>query len=134
MTEAATDDGGTRAADYSDETSTFGDRLVLAREAVGMTQRELAHRIGVKLPTLRNWEEDRAEPRANRFSLLAGMLNVSMGWLMSGQGAAPVEQPGDAADHILRSCLKDLHDLRADQARLMDRIGRIERQLGKVIG
>lgn len=128
MTET-TDDARAQAADYTDATSTFGDRLALAREAVGVSQKELAARIGVKLPTLRNWEEDRAEPRANKFQLLAGMLNVSMGWLMSGQGAAPVEHPGGSSERIIRSCLADLHELRTDQAQMADKIARVEKRL-----
>lgn len=126
------DGTGVQAADYTDETSTFGDRLSLAREAVGVSQKELAARIGVKLPTLRNWEEDQAEPRANKFQLLAGMLNVSMGWLMSGQGTAPVEHPGGSSERIIRSCLADLHELRAGQVQIADKIARIEKRLRAV--
>ena len=78
--------------DYTDATSTFGDRLGLAREAMGLSQAELAERIGVKAATLRNWEEDRAEPRANKLQMLAGLLNAPMIWLMSGQGEAPARE------------------------------------------
>ena len=42
--------------------------------------------MGIRPQTLRNWEEDRAEPRANRLQMLAGMLDVSLVWLMSGRG------------------------------------------------
>jgi len=56
---------------YSDETATFGDRLSGVREALGMTQTELAERLEVRLATLMAWEEDRAEPRANRLQMLA---------------------------------------------------------------
>lgn len=123
------------ARDYTDETSTFGDRLVLAREAMGLAQAQLAHRIGIKLQTLRNWEEDRSEPRANKLQMLAGMLNVSMVWLMSGQGAAPglpgkVVGGGAAA----RACLADLRSLRADQSRIAERMARLEKRLRAALG
>ena len=71
---------------FDPETSTFGDRVAGAREIAKMTQEELAKRIGVKLVTLRNWENDMAEPRANKLSMLAGMLNVSIMWLLEGEG------------------------------------------------
>ena len=100
-------DGGDHAPDYSDETSTFGDRLVLARETVGMDQAQLARRLGVRLQTLRNWEEDRAEPHANKLQMLAGMLNVSMVWLMSGTGAAPAPADAGAAAALVRGCVAE---------------------------
>ncbi len=125
------------AEDYTDAAATFGDRLVRAREAAGISQAELAHRIGVKLQTLRNWEEDRAEPRANRLQMLAGMLNVPMVWLMSGQGTPPeTEGPtpsamaGDAnGPGLVQDCLSELRGLRADQAQIVERMGRLEKRL-----
>ncbi len=114
--------------DYSDETSTFGDRLVLAREAVGLTQAQLAGRIGIKVQTLRNWEEDRSEPRANKLQMIAGMLNVSMGWLMSGLGEAPAASASDA-DGEVSAILSDLRGLRGEQARLAEKMARIEKRL-----
>jgi transcriptional regulator with XRE-family HTH domain len=111
--------------DYTDETATFGDRLALAREAIGLDQAQLAQRMGIKRQTLQDWEEDRAEPRANRLQLLAGMLNVSMVWLMTGQGSAP--RSGRPAG--VEACLFDLRDLRAEQTRLLERLERIETRL-----
>jgi transcriptional regulator with XRE-family HTH domain len=117
------------ALDYTDATSTFGDRLALAREALGLGQDELAGRMGVAPATLREWEEDRAEPRANRLQLLAGMLNVSLVWLMSGEGGAP--RAGRAEADV---CLAELGALRDEQARLADRLGRIEARLRAALG
>jgi HTH-type transcriptional regulator, cell division transcriptional repressor len=119
-------------ADYSDETSTFGDRLVLAREALGLDQAQLAHRIGVKLQTLRNWEEDRSEPRANRLQMLAGMLNVSMIWLMSGEGEVPRAvnlSDGPAAGDVLA----ELRRIHHDQRQIAGRMSRLEKRLRAVL-
>ena len=71
---------------FSNEAATFGDRLSAAREAAGLTQEDLAARLGVRMTTLQAWEDDGAEPRGNRLQMLAGMLNVSLMWLMSGEG------------------------------------------------
>ena len=43
-----------------------------------MTQKLVAKRLGTKLVTLKSWEQDMAEPRANRLSMLAGLLGVSV--------------------------------------------------------
>ncbi len=120
--------------DYTDDAATFGDRLVLARECTGMVQAELARRMGVRVHTLRSWEEDQAEPRANRLQMLAGVLGVSMVWLMAGKGAPP--QPAAVpplADAAGEACLADLHRLRAEQLRIAERLGQIERRLRAVL-
>ena len=114
--------------DWGDEASTFGDRLAKAREYSGMDQAELARRIGVKLATLRNWEADRSEPRANRLSMLSGLLGVSIIWLMTGEGdGAPEAEPAGAGD--LGEVLAELRELRTAQARLAERAGLIEKRL-----
>ena len=53
---------------YGPETATFGDRLSAAIEESGMTQKLVAKRLGIKLVTLKSWEQDVSEPRANRLS------------------------------------------------------------------
>lgn len=71
---------------YHDDKATFGDRITGAREAAGLSQDELAHKLGIKLRTLKEWEDDLSEPRANKLAMLSGVLNVSLRWLMTGQG------------------------------------------------
>lgn len=118
--------------EWSDEAATFGDRLALAREHAGMDQAQLARRIGVKLQTLQNWESDRAEPRANRLQMLAGLLNVSIVWLMTGSGAgAPVpgDGIGDGGPAELRELLSELREIRRLQGRLAERTGLLEKRL-----
>lgn len=115
---------------YGPETATFGDRLAAARETAEMTQPELARRLGVRVATLRSWEDDLSEPRANRLSMMAGLLNVSMMWLINGQGEgldAPVEEatlPASASE-----ILNELRDLRADMIARVEQMGRLEKKL-----
>ncbi len=119
---------GTEDFDWGDEASTFGDRLSLAREHAGMEQGELAKRLGVKLATIRNWESDRSEPRANRLSMLSGLLGVSIMWLMSGEGeGAPSQQETAVGD--FKELLTELRDLRTAQMRLAERAGLLEKRL-----
>ena len=115
---------------YSPEMATFGDRVAAARELAEMTQTQLARRLGVRVATLRSWEEDMSEPRANRLSIMAGLLNVSMMWLINGQGEgldAPMEEatlPTSATE-----ILNELRDLRADMIARVEQLGRLEKKL-----
>lgn len=71
--------------DYFSETvATFGDRLEAAREAKGLTVAGMAEKLGVGTRTIKAWENDGSTPRGNRIQMLAGMLNVSMVWLING--------------------------------------------------
>lgn len=121
---------GEAVLDYSDKAATFGDRLALAREGADLSQSQFAHRLGIKIRTLRNWEEDRAEPRANRLQMLAGMLNVSMVWLITGGGPAPGARKeaysGTRAD---RACLEEIRALRGEHLRIADRLAKLEDRL-----
>lgn len=115
---------------YSEETATFGDRLAAARDAAGLTQKELAQRMGIKTSTLRHWEEDLSEPRANRLSLFAGMLGVSLSWLLTGEGeglSAPSEDEVLAPD--VTEILSEFRAVRAQMAQATERMARLEKRL-----
>src|SRR5258707_12407807 len=55
----------------------YGDRLQQLREKVGMTQEQLAERSGVKLWTLRGYEQGRREPSWKAALSLAAALGVA---------------------------------------------------------
>ncbi|TCP62200.1 helix-turn-helix protein [Rhodovulum bhavnagarense] len=115
---------------YSEDTATFGDRVAGAREALGLTRSELAKRMGVKLKTVAGWEEDLAEPRANKLQMLAGVLNVSIMWLLNGQGDG-LDGPDEA--HVLpgdvRAILTEIRQVKTEMGRLSDRLGVLEKKL-----
>ncbi len=80
--------------------------------------------------TLRNWEEDRSEPCANRLQMIAGMLNVPIVWPASGQGGLPVAlEPEVELDDGLEACLGELRRLRLEQAQMVEKLGRLEKRL-----
>ena len=113
---------------FSEDNATFGDRVAAAREALGLTQSQLASRLGVRLGTVQNWESDRSEPRANKLQMLAGLLNVSIVWLLTGQGeGAPAPAADDDAETL--SLIAELREIRLAQARLMERLARVEKRL-----
>ena len=120
---------------YSADAATFGDRVTGAREARGMTRKELADRLGVRLKTLESWEEDRADPRANKLQMLAGVLGVSLMWLLTGEGDGlddPAEAEGPAAA-AARSVLSEARQIRAEIGALAERMGRLEKRLRLVV-
>lgn len=68
---------------------TLGGRISLARDAAEMSLEDAAAVVGVEPQTWSNWENDRSAPRANRLDMLAGVLGISIGWLLSGRGRGP---------------------------------------------
>lgn len=119
---------------YSPDAATFGDRLAAAREQTGITQGELAKRLGVRLATLRSWEDDHSEPRANRLSMLAGLLNVSMMWLINGEGEGIDAPDADAADEQgLSEIMAEMRSLRANMLRNAEHMGRLEKRVRRLM-
>ncbi|MCK0170728.1 helix-turn-helix domain-containing protein [Aliiroseovarius sp. S1123] len=117
---------------FSEDAATFGDRLAAAREAVNMSQSDLARRLGIKLKTLRGWEEDLSEPRANKLQMVSGVLNVSMRWLLTGEGEG-VEEPGleNGEAPEVRDLLLEIRDIKMQMNRSADQLGRLEKRLRK---
>ena len=115
---------------YGPDKATFGDRLVAAREKANLSQQDLAKHLGVKNSTIKSWENDNSEPRANRLSMLAGLLNVSITWLISAEGSG-VEAPekSDEMSNDLLDALKELTALRVNLLKNIDRINNIEKKL-----
>ncbi len=119
---------------FDPDATTFGDRLAGAREQAGMTQSDLAKRLGVKLSTLRSWEDDFSEPRANKLSMMAGLLNVSLQWLLSGEGEG-ISAPTDAqvVPSDIQQLLLEIRDIRSQMSRSSDRLGRLEKALRRQV-
>ncbi len=120
---------------YGPDTATFGDRVAAARETAGMTQEALARRLDVKPKTLQGWENDLSEPRANRLQTLAGLLDVSVAWLLTGEGdgvPGPDAVP-DVLPQDLREALLDIRELRAQMKTAQDRLARLEKSLRQIL-
>lgn len=119
---------------YTAENSTFGDRLAGAREAAGMTREQLARRMGLKSSTIDKWEEDLAEPRANRLQMMSGLLGVSLTWLLTAQGegldGSGHEEP---LSDDLRDVLTELRQVRSDLIREAERVGVLEKRLRRLL-
>ena len=77
--------------------TTLGDRIEQARRAKGFDLPQLARRIAVKTTTLRNWESDRSEPRPEKLTKLAGLLDVPLIWLLTGETPEAARPVADIA-------------------------------------
>lgn len=119
---------------YSDDAATFGDRLAAARENVGLSQADLARKLGVKLKSIQVWENDVSEPRANKLQLLSGILNVSLVWLLNGEGEG-VAAPGESAEipAEVGKLLAEIREIRGKMLHLSERLARTEKQLRKAL-
>jgi len=114
---------------FAPDATTFGDRIAGAREQTGMSQEQLAKRLGVKLKTIINWEQDLSEPRANKLQMMAGLLNVSIPWLLSGMGEGPSgPDEGELSSDVL-DILTEIRDLKTQLSRSAERLGRLEKAL-----
>lgn len=119
---------------FSNEASTFGDRVAAGREALRLSQQEFAKKLGVKVKTVRAWEEDMAEPRANKLQMISGLTNVSLSWLLTGDGQG-LEEPDEGVDisKDANDLLVDLRKTRAELKAMSDNLGRMEKRLQKMI-
>lgn len=115
---------------YGPDAATFGDRLAASRQAVDMSQKDLARRLGVKLATLRAWEDDLSEPRANRLTMMSGLLNVSLSWLLTGEGEG-LDNPVDfeTGGQDLAALLTEVRDTKTQLRGVIEKLGRLEKRL-----
>ncbi|MET3661119.1 helix-turn-helix domain-containing protein [Aquamicrobium ahrensii] len=97
----------------SPDTDTFGGRFSRALDACELDMREFARHLGVRPNTVRGWESDRSMPNFHRLNKIAGLLGVSIAWLLHGVGRGPSETelrndtPQNVTEQLAR--LKLLH-------------------------
>ena len=60
----------------------FKDRLIRARRNAGLTQAQIAERLGVSDKAVSGWERGMSPPRFQRLSALANILGTTTGYLM----------------------------------------------------
>ncbi len=60
------------------------NRLKECREAAGLTQKYVALSLGVKGPSVSNWESGKTKPTMENFSALAKLYGVSVDYLLGG--------------------------------------------------
>ena len=58
------------------------NRIKQAREAKGLSQKEVAITLGVSAPTVSEWESGKKRPRSSKLPALADLLGVSADYLL----------------------------------------------------
>ncbi|WP_186068623.1 helix-turn-helix domain-containing protein [Burkholderia gladioli] len=100
------------------ETESMGERIILARAAMGWSQAELAQRVGVAATQVARWERGKATPRAETAHKLATLLDVSPRWLTLGEGSAKEDELWDELDPQVRELIANFTD---DEQQLLRR-------------
>jgi transcriptional regulator with XRE-family HTH domain len=119
---------------FSEEIATFGDRLAGAREAAGLDQSALGAKLGVRRGVISDWENDLKEPRANRLQMIAGVLGVSITWLLTGEGEGPTAPEDEGQiDGDIADLLAELRGLRGEIKQSAEKLARLEKRLRKVL-
>ena len=67
----------------------LGKNIKLLREKLGLTQEELAQKMGMHCNTIARWERDEVDPRGTSLWKLAKALNVSSATLLTGEVNIP---------------------------------------------
>jgi transcriptional regulator with XRE-family HTH domain len=119
----------TNIFEESPDIDTFGGRLSRAIDASELTTKDLARRLGVRKATVHAWETDRSQPGSHRLTKLAGMLGVSLSWLLHGVGIGPSEPSEDEAAEAVGEQLARLKLLHLETGQL---IGRIQGDLDRL--
>ena len=103
--------------------TTLGGRVFQAREAANMTVAQVINRLGVRKSTYMAWEADRSEPRANKLVALAGILNISPTYLLSGLGwATPQTSKHQQTIDALRLEIEQLEQTLKTANKMLSRI------------
>ncbi len=63
---------------------TLGDRIKVAREHLGLSQLQLAEKVGVSQPTVFEWEKNESQPKRFRVERIAKALGKTTEWLERG--------------------------------------------------
>ena len=74
---------------------TLGERIAYYRGALGLSQGELAEKLGVSRQAVSKWETDAGLPDLDRLIALSGLYNITLDELVT--GAAPSPTPADGA-------------------------------------
>ena len=75
-------------------------RLKESREKAGMTQKQLADKIGVSTQTISTYEREKI-PTLENLVAIAETLNVSVDWLLGKEQEKPQSKPENLADIFL---------------------------------
>lgn len=68
---------------------TVGGRLAYALEATGVSQKDLAEKLGKSASAISHYVRNTKVPTGKAYSQIAGLLDINLDWLMYGKGTPP---------------------------------------------
>lgn len=82
---------------------TCGDKIALLREKRGLTQEDLANKIGISRASLSHYEKNRREPDYTTMTKLADFFHVSVDYLLG-----RTSEPTQVTDMAIRDLSENL--------------------------
>ena len=83
------------------QTHSIGERIREARKSIGLSQADLAIKVGVSQPAIANWETGVHDPRRIVLAKLADALDAPLEWLAAG-ARSPKERDSHATAAYIR--------------------------------
>ena len=77
------------------EQKTIGKFIAVLRKSRGMTQKELAEKLGVSDKTVSHWERDESAPDISLIPVIAEIFSVTCDELLRGEKASAQSEPSD---------------------------------------
>jgi HTH-type transcriptional regulator, cell division transcriptional repressor len=107
---------------------TFGDRLSMGRDLVGLDFSDLAVAANISEPTLRSWVAGTKAIDDQSLEKVAVLLGVSPQWLLTGEGVGPqVQNENSDVLNFMRWELERLTRMHQETAEMIDLL---HRQIG----
>ena len=114
--------GTTNIFEEAPDMDTMGGRISRAREASGLSVKEFAWRLGVKIATINAWERDRSQPSSHRLANMAGLLQVSLSWIVHGVGIGPSDNFASETNEEMAAKLNQLRLLHVETGLLLEKL------------
>ena len=86
-------------------TNFINKRITESRKSKGYTQRKLAEKLNISLPTMNHYETGKRTPGSDFLARLAKVLECNPGWLLSGEGEMQI--PEEHSSHSSHSIMGD---------------------------
>jgi len=90
---------------------TTGEKITSCRKKIGLTQTELAEKLGVTRQAVSRWESDVSFPETDKLVSMSKLFGCSVDWLLKydGQGDEPQEQNREEPPFNLFGYLSNFH-------------------------
>ena len=83
----------------------FGEVIRNARKSLGLTQRQLAEKIGVANTSISNWEKGLSRPDADMIQKLCQILNLQPNYFYGTEPAPADSRKGTVSDEEIKFAL-----------------------------